>query len=112
LESTIKRKPWSKVDETRLSDIVRLIGAKHWTMVASYILGRGPKQCRERWINHLDSDVLKESWSAVEDSIVLGMQHIYGNCWAGIALALRGRTCNQESLEDCRLFEKRKSVGA
>lgn len=39
--------------------MVAKYGSKRWSLIASRIAGRIGKQCRERWLNHLDPDVKK-----------------------------------------------------
>jgi myb proto-oncogene protein len=41
-------------------------GTKRWLLVASHLNGRTGKQCRERWLNHLDPSINKGPWSPDE----------------------------------------------
>ena len=51
---------------------------------------RTNKQCRERWLNHVNPDVTRAAWSAEEDRLVETLQARVGNHWAKIAKALPG----------------------
>ena len=62
--------------------------------MADQMKGRSGKQCRERWHNHLNPEVIKGDWSEAEDEIILSMQAEFGNAWAKITKALPGRTDN------------------
>jgi hypothetical protein len=71
---------------------VRANGPGNWHFVASSLENRTPKQCRERWHNHLDPSIAKGRWSAAEDQILAEKHAILGNKWADIARFLPGRT--------------------
>jgi len=57
--------------------------------------GRLPKQCRERWINHLDPSITKGKLTDEEWQLVLKLHREMGNRWSEIAKFLPGRTPNQ-----------------
>eukprot|EP01127_Copromyxa_protea_P005064 TRINITY_DN148_c0_g1_i1.p1 TRINITY_DN148_c0_g1~~TRINITY_DN148_c0_g1_i1.p1 ORF type:complete len:384 (+),score=63.52 TRINITY_DN148_c0_g1_i1:152-1153(+) len=52
------------------------------------------KQCRERWYNHLSSDVRKDPWTEEEDAIILKAHADMGNKWTAISQLLQGRPPN------------------
>lgn len=55
---------------------------------------RSGKKCRERWINHLNPNVSKSTWTIAEEKILYRCHAIYGNQWTEIAKFLPGRTDN------------------
>lgn len=46
-----------------LRELVANIGPRKWSVIAASIPGRAGKQCRERWLNHLDAAVKKSDWA-------------------------------------------------
>jgi hypothetical protein len=69
-------------------------GARDWSVLAAQLPGRLGKQCRERWVNSLDPDLLRQPWTEDEDRILITHQQLWGNKWAKIANLLPGRTDN------------------
>ncbi|KAI5181744.1 hypothetical protein NEOKW01_1908 [Nematocida sp. AWRm80] len=86
--------PWTKNEDERLKILVTAFGPKRWTYIAKKLGGRVGKQCRERWHNHLDPNIIKTPFSPEEDHLILTLHSRYGNKWSDIAKHLPGRTDN------------------
>jgi hypothetical protein len=97
------RKSWTTDEDEKLREIIKNSGPKQWSAVAielnqsvhSNRQVRKGKQCRERWLGHLDPEIVRDTWTSEEDSILLHQQSFYGNRWSEISKYLPGRTENQ-----------------
>ena len=47
-----------------------------------------PKQCRQRWYNHLDSMKTKGDWNEAEDQIIVNYVEKNGQKWSKIVKLL------------------------
>mmetsp|Transcript_3312 Transcript_3312/g.5099 ORF Transcript_3312/g.5099 Transcript_3312/m.5099 type:complete len:259 (+) Transcript_3312:22-798(+) len=97
-----KRFPWSEQEDELLQNLVDQLGSRQWTQIAKQINSimynekpiRQGRQCRERWINHLNPGLKKGSWTREEDITILQTQLEIGNKWSEIAKLLPGRNEN------------------
>jgi len=87
---------WTKREDGIVLEMVNKYGLGNikWSVIAHQLTGRLGKQCRERWFNHLDPDLKKESWSLEEDNVLMEAQATMGNRWCQIAQLLPGRSEN------------------
>jgi hypothetical protein len=53
-------------------------------LISSSLPERTAKQCRERYHNHLATDIKKTDWSQDEDLCVIILQKFFGNQWAKV----------------------------
>lgn len=88
------KKIWSGEEDVLLGELIERFGAARWSTIAAYMPGRQGKQCRERWHNHLNPDILKSAWREDEEWRLFLLHRLYGNKWAILAQMIAGRTDN------------------
>jgi hypothetical protein len=98
---SFRKSTWQSSEDIILRELVLKHGKKHWQKIANELnerMGSGSiragKQCRERWLNHLDGRIRKDPWKTDEDLTLLTKQQIIGNKWSDIVKYLPGRTEN------------------
>jgi myb proto-oncogene protein len=93
LDPNVVKGPWKSEEDGRLLQLVAEIGPK-WSRIAAAMNGRNGKQCRERWVNHLDPDISKEPWSKAEEDALIAAHEKMGSKWSEMTKLLKGRTHN------------------
>jgi hypothetical protein len=93
-----------------LKSLVHEHGSRKWSAIALQFPGRSGKQCRERWLNHLDTRVKKSFWTDEEDAILCAAQERLGNRWSEIAKLLPGRAENAVKNRYNSIITKRLSM--
>jgi hypothetical protein len=83
---------WTPEEDIRLEHAVAGLGSDNWRAVAANLTGRNSKQCRERWMGHLDPELTRQNWTADEDLTLIRKQREVGNQWAQIKHFLPGRS--------------------
>jgi Myb-like DNA-binding domain len=84
---------WTPEEDQILREKRALYGRK-WAKIASHLPGRQGKQCRERFVNHLNPELKKGEWTDDEEAVLIAMRQDHGNQWANISKQLPGRSDN------------------
>lgn len=85
---------WSPDEDKKLLELIDVYGPAHWSTIASSMEGREGKQCRERWHNHLNPAIMKDSWTEQEDLRLFLLYKLYGSKWSVLSFMFAGRTDN------------------
>ncbi|KAF5834802.1 hypothetical protein DUNSADRAFT_8386 [Dunaliella salina] len=99
-----KRGTWSSYEDESLKRLVSIHGEGHWSKIAQHLneecgvgegsCGRIGKQCRERWLHHLQPGICHTPWSEAEAVQLVSLHEQLGNHFSAIAKYLPGRTEN------------------
>ncbi|KAJ7559944.1 hypothetical protein O6H91_04G107700 [Diphasiastrum complanatum] len=88
------RRQWSPEEDRKLKELVDKYGQQRWSHIATFLQGRKGKQCRERWLNHLRSNIKRDEWTEKEEELLISLHDKYENRWAEIAKHIPGRPEN------------------
>lgn len=85
---------WTAEEDAMLIGKHAFFGRK-WSKISDFLPGRAGKQCRERYVNHLDPNLKKGAeWTDDEEAILIALHKNQGNKWTLIADQLPGRSDN------------------
>ena len=89
-----QKKIWTPEEDQILLGLIERYGPAKWSTISGHMVGRQGKQCRERWHNHLNPEILKSCWKEDEEWRLFLLHKLYGNKWAILAQMIQGRTDN------------------
>jgi hypothetical protein len=64
LKPVVKKGHWATTEDDVIKNCMDT-GVTKWSEIAKRLVSRTPKQCRERYLNHLDPNIRKEPWTQV-----------------------------------------------
>jgi hypothetical protein len=88
-------KAWTKEEDSLLLNIVQSMRMPmKWSIVAQSLPERTGKQCRERYVNHLNPRLKVTDWGPLEDATIFHLYDTIGSHWAKMSKMIPGRTDN------------------
>ena len=94
----MKRKKWTKTEDKLLVEIKNKYTNHTWSEISEKMFEFGLKkksnQCKDRWKNHLNPNLLKTDWTKIEDEKLLELYDKYKGKWKEISKRLIGRSEN------------------
>ena len=94
LDPKLMKGPFTAEEDRIIIDYVNKNGPQNWPALSQILYQRSPKQCRERWFNHLDPTVIKSEWTQEEDERIFEQHEKMGGKWSTIVKLFPGRTDN------------------
>lgn len=88
------RGTWAKDEDRMLGLLVSTLGPQSWLEISTSMGTRTAKQCRERYHNFLEPDLVHTPITIDEAKIIVVMVAQYGRRWAMITKSLKGRSEN------------------
>ena len=94
LDPNLIKGAFTEEEDNLIRKFVAAHGPRCWQQVTEFVPMRSAKQCRERWFNHLDPNVINKDWTPEEDQVIFEKHQQIGSKWAIISRVLPGRTDN------------------
>lgn len=89
-----RRGHWSNLEDCHLMQLVQTHGPLHWARISIRLGSRTPKQCRERYHQHLKPELNHGPITPEEGVEIERLVNQLGSRWAEIARRLHGRSDN------------------
>lgn len=87
--------PFTDQEDEKLRFYVESCGDNCWAKVAALLGGRTPRECRERWAQHLSNYDETVPWSLQEDKLLLELHNQYGDNFRKMTHTISWRTMNE-----------------
>lgn len=88
---SISKNKFTYAEDRRLRKYVRLFG-NDWKAIASKMLVKNSRQCKDRWEKYLSPSISHSPFSVDEDILILKHYNAIGPKWMQIARYINGRT--------------------
>jgi hypothetical protein len=88
----IHKTKFSKTEDAVLTELVSMFGEEDWKQIASHMINRTVRQCRERWKLYLTPQVSNGPWTPQEEAFLRAKVQEFGRQWKKIAQFFPGRT--------------------
>jgi hypothetical protein len=82
---------WTPQEDENLLNLIEKFG-RNWSLISKHMPSRNGKQIRDRYLNSLAPEVLKQKFTPEEDQQILDFYNKFGSSWSHIAKMMPGRT--------------------
>ncbi|KAK8840207.1 hypothetical protein M9Y10_031151 [Tritrichomonas musculus] len=96
-QSTSKKKlrnHFTKEEDEKIKELVKIFGTHNWILISEFMVGRTPKQIRDRYSNYLIPGIFLGEWSKEEDELLIKLYGEYGSKWSIIQTFFPKRSTN------------------
>jgi hypothetical protein len=91
-DPTIRRAKWQPDEDLQLRIATEMYGRGNWVLIARHVHGRTDVQCRERYVNVLDPQLIQAPFTPAEDARLLQLATEHACSWTKVAQHMPGRT--------------------
>lgn len=88
------RVPFTAEEDEKIKTLAEKYGTKQWSLISSFVKGRTPKQCRDRYCNYLFPGYFKGEWTKEEDELLEKLYIENGPKWSIIQKSFPERSQN------------------
>lgn len=89
-----RRVKFSKEEDDILQHQVAIFGPRRWNIISHALPGRTPRQCRDRFMNYLNENLVNGPWTTEEDDLLQKLYYQYGPQWSLLRTYFQGRSAN------------------
>lgn len=89
-----RRIHFNQFEDDKIKELVDRYGTNNWPLVSTFIHGRTPKQCRDRYFNYLMPGIFHGEWTKEEDEMLMKLYKEYGSKWTIIQNYIPNRSSN------------------
>lgn len=93
-------------EDILLKNACMLYGVNNWRLISMHVPGRNPRQCRERWNNYVNPEMLSIPWTPAEDALLLSKYNEIGSQWKLISSFFKGKSTNNIKNRFAKLMRK------
>ncbi|OMJ92337.1 hypothetical protein SteCoe_4886 [Stentor coeruleus] len=93
-------KHWEQKEDELLKHLIEINESKKWNHISEMMNSddsanyKSPKQCRDRWVNHLDPKLNQTPWTDEEEAFLIEKHKNFGCKWSIISKFFQGRSAN------------------
>lgn len=92
--TSAKRKFFTKKEDQLLTIAAIKFNQESWSNIAKCVPGKTPKQCRDRWVNYLQTPLNLGPWNEKEDKLLVSLVNKFGTHWSKMKAAFPNRSTN------------------
>ncbi|KAJ3122332.1 Myb-like DNA-binding domain protein [Physocladia obscura] len=105
LRPGLRRGRFTKDEDNLLKEAVARFGIGSWAKIANAVQTRNDVQCRERYLDVLNPEIVTGPFSKEDDELLLKLIAKFGQKWSAIAAEFRTRTAKMCKRQYARILK-------